>query len=205
VYKNVNNFDNQLCCNQKVERSKEIHSKLEVDIAACCEHKLNMRHKKNGNGFNQLFKGGEAAVQLIVAHNEHKNAGKVQQGGTSLILFGQLTEQLDPNKSGKDPTGLGRWTVMTMKEEGIQRRIVCRYNPCGNTKLNSGTLYQQQWRYFVTQRNNLVCPRKGFHNNLIEQITTWQGEGEQIIVCMDANKHIYKKVNWMLLDQSRRP
>ena len=80
-------------------------------------------------------------MQSIVAHNEHKNVGKVQQGGTSLILFGQLTEQLDHNESGKDPTGLGRWTVMTLKGEGIQTRIICGYNPCRNTKLKSGTSY----------------------------------------------------------------
>ncbi len=106
VYKNVNGFNNRLCCTQNVERSKEIHNELEVDVVAYCEHKLNMRHKKNWNGFNQLFKGGEVAVQSIVAHNVHKNVGKVQQEGTSLILFGQLTEQLDHNKSRKDPTGL---------------------------------------------------------------------------------------------------
>ncbi len=193
VYKNVNGFDNLLCGNRKVERGKEIHDELEVDVGAYCKHKLNMRHKKNGNGFNQLFKGGEAAVQLIVAHNVHENVGKVQQGGTILILFGQLTEQLDHNKSKKDPTGLGRWTVMTLKGEGIQTRIVCGYNPCKNTKLNSATLYQQQRMYFVTQKNDLTCPRKCFHNDLIEQITKWCGKGDQIFVCVDANKHIYKK------------
>jgi hypothetical protein len=82
---------------------------------------------------------------------------------------------------------------MTLKGEGIQTRIVCEYNPCGNTKLNSGTLYQQQRKYFVTQKNDLTCPRKCFHDNLIEQITKWCGKGDRIIVYMDANKHIYKK------------
>jgi hypothetical protein len=50
VYKNVNGFNNHHYCNQKVERSKEIHDELKVDIAAYCKHKLNMRHKKNRNG-----------------------------------------------------------------------------------------------------------------------------------------------------------
>ncbi len=132
-------------------------------------------------------------MQSIVAHNEHKNVGKVQQGGTSLILFGQLTEQLDHNESGKDPTGLGRWTVMTLKGEGIQTRLVCGYNLCWNTKLKSGTSYQQQQMYFEIQKNDLTCPRKRFRNNLIEQITKWHDKGDQIIVCMDANEHIYTK------------
>ena len=64
-------------------------------MVAYCEHQLNMRHKKNVNGFNQLFTGGEAAVQSVVAHNVHENVGRIQQGGTSMLLFGHLTEQLD--------------------------------------------------------------------------------------------------------------
>ena len=62
IYENVNGFCNRLSGNEKLNRVREIHDDLEVDIAAYCEHKLNMKHKKNGNGFNQLFKGGEAAV-----------------------------------------------------------------------------------------------------------------------------------------------
>ncbi len=62
IYENVNGFSNRLCGNKKVEQARQIHDKLEVDIAAYWEHQLNMRHKKNVNGFNQLFKGGEAEL-----------------------------------------------------------------------------------------------------------------------------------------------
>jgi hypothetical protein len=31
----------------------------------------------------------------------------VQEGGTSLLLFGSLTEQLNHDQTGKDETGLG--------------------------------------------------------------------------------------------------
>ena len=86
---------------------KELHDELEVDMAAYFEHKFNMKHKKSVNEFNQLFKGGEAVIQSIVAHNVHENIGRTQQGGASLILFGHLTEQFDHNESWKDPMGLG--------------------------------------------------------------------------------------------------
>jgi hypothetical protein len=59
-----------------------------------------MKHKANCNGFSQLFKGSKAAIQLIVAHDVHENFGKTQQGGTSLIMFGPITEQLDFERSG---------------------------------------------------------------------------------------------------------
>jgi hypothetical protein len=81
IYENVNGFSNRLSGNKKVERARQIHNELEVDMAAYCEHRLNMCHKKNVNGFNQLFKGGEAAVQSVVAHNVHENVGRYNKGG----------------------------------------------------------------------------------------------------------------------------
>jgi hypothetical protein len=119
-----------------------------------------MRHRAYCNGFNQLFKGGGAAIQSIVAHNVHENFGKTQQSGTSLIIFGPITEQLDFERSGKDNTGLGGWTVMTLQGKGIRTRIVCGYNPCGNSKLNSRMSYQQNLHFFITQQKDLSCPRK---------------------------------------------
>jgi hypothetical protein len=156
-----------------VERAREIHDKLEVDLVAYCEHQLNMRHRKNENGFSQLFKSGESAVQSVVAHNIHKNIGRTQQGGTSLLLFGHLTEQLDHNKTGKDVSGLGRWTVMTLQGDGVRTRVICGYNPCGSGKRNSSMTYQQQRRYFITREKNLTCPRKCFHDDLMWQLDKW--------------------------------
>jgi hypothetical protein len=152
-----------------------------------------MKHKKNYNGFNQLFKGGEATVLSVVAHNVHENIGRTQQGGTSLLLFGNLTEQLDHDESGKDDTGLGRWLVMTLKGAGVCTRIVCGYNPCGSGKLNRGTTYQQHWRFWVMQRKDLTCLRKHFHDDLVAQLIKWHEEGDRLVVCLDANKDIYKK------------
>jgi hypothetical protein len=97
-------------------------------------------------------------VQSVVAHNINENIGRTQQGGTSLLLFGHLTKQLDHDGSGRDDMGLRRWSVMTLKGVGIRTRIVCGYNPCGSGKLNSGTTYQQHQRFWVTQRKDLTCP-----------------------------------------------
>ncbi len=129
----------------------------------------------------------------MVAHNIHENAGRVQQGGTSLLLFGHLTEQVDHDETGKDTSGLGRWTVITLKGDGVPTRVVCGYNPCGNGKLNSGTTYQQQRRYFITKKKDLTCPRKKFHDDLMQQLEKWRTNGDRLIVCMDANEDIYKK------------
>jgi hypothetical protein len=62
VYKNANGIDRRFKNNRKVEKAKEIHDDLEVDIAAYNKHRLKMQHKLNKVGFNQLFWGGEAKV-----------------------------------------------------------------------------------------------------------------------------------------------
>ncbi len=52
IYENANGFSNRLSNNEKVEKAKEIHEELNVDIAAYCKHQLNMRNRHNVNGFN---------------------------------------------------------------------------------------------------------------------------------------------------------
>jgi hypothetical protein len=84
-----------------------------------------MHDRKNVNGFNQLFKGGKVALQSVVVHNGHKNIGRVQEEGMSLLLFGSLTEQLDHDQTGKDESGLGWWSVMTLRGDGARTRKVC--------------------------------------------------------------------------------
>ncbi len=80
IYENVNDLSNRLSNNEKVEKAKEIHDELEIDIVAYNKHRLNMSHRGNINGFNQLFKGGKVALQSVVSHKcpqKHwKSAGR---------------------------------------------------------------------------------------------------------------------------------
>ncbi len=170
IYKNVNGFSNRLSNNEKIKRAKEIHDKLEVDIVAYNEHRLNMNHKLNVNGFNQLFRGGEAEIRSMVSHNVHENIGRIQEGGVSLIMYGPLTEYLQHDVSAKDEKGLGRWSVMTQCGGGIRTRIVCGYNPCYNRNPDSSTTYQQHRRYFRVGKDDR-CPRAIFKNDLISMLT----------------------------------
>jgi hypothetical protein len=83
IYENMNGLSNKLSNDDKVDKAKEIHDNLKVDIIAYNKHRLNMCDRRNVNRFNQLFKEGEAALQSVVAHNVHKNIGRVQEGGLS--------------------------------------------------------------------------------------------------------------------------
>ena len=194
LYENANGIDGRFNNNEKVAKAKELHNELEADVVAYCEHRINLKHKLNKVGFNQLFWGGEAEVRSVVAHNIHADEikGRTQEGGTSMLAFGGVIDYLDMSKSGKDESGLGRWVVMTF-ESDVRTRIVCGYNPCGNDKTNSGTVYQQHRRYWITKRRSLVCPRVKFREDLVKQLRKWRADGDRLIVCLDANEDIYKK------------
>jgi hypothetical protein len=170
----MNGISNRLSDNAKLEKAKEIHDELEVDIVAYYKHRLNLHHHLNVNGFDQMFKGGEAATQSIAAHNIHENIGRIQEGGTSLLMFGPTTEYQDIEQLGKDPMGLGRWLVMTVKgSNGSQMTIVCGYNPCYNRNPDSSTSYQQHRRYFIMQQKDLTCPQTKFREDLMAQLWWW--------------------------------
>jgi hypothetical protein len=111
-----------MCGNNKLSKCKDLIDELGADIVAINKHRQNMRHIDNRNGWNQLFKGGEADVRSVVAHNVHESEGigQTQEGGTGLPIFGPLTEYLDMPGSEKDATGLGRWTTMLLKGGKIQ-------------------------------------------------------------------------------------
>ncbi len=162
IYENANGISNKLCDNEKVEKVKELHDDLEVDIVAYNEHRLNMQDQRYVNGFNQLFKGGKADIRSLVAHKVHEYLGRVQEGGTSLMAFGSIIEHIANNQPGKDETGLGHWSVMTFKGENCLTHVVYGYNPCYNAKPDSSTTYQQHRHYFITQRGDLTCPRVKF-------------------------------------------
>ena len=56
------------------------------------------------------------------------------------------------------------------------------------------TSYQQQQIYPVLKEKYRTCPRKRIQDGLIRQLKYLREEGYQIILCMDANKDIYKKI-----------
>ncbi len=60
-----------------------------------------MKHKSNSIDYSKLFGGGEADVRSIVDHNVHENMGRVQEGSTSMLMFGPLIEYLDVSEGGK--------------------------------------------------------------------------------------------------------
>ena len=87
---NCNGFNNRIGGNNKIAKALDIKDDLDIDCLLYCEHRLNFRHKDNKNDLKQMFQQ-ELACTAVRAHNVHeaKIAGRVQEGGTGSICFGE--------------------------------------------------------------------------------------------------------------------
>jgi hypothetical protein len=106
--------------------------------------------------------------------NEAEDIGHTDEGGTSLLMFGQLAEYMDMPGSEKDDTRLGRWTTMLLTGDGIQTWMVCGYNLCNNKQTDSHTSYQQQQRFLIMHKqDHMTCPQAKFWEDLLHLLHTW--------------------------------
>jgi hypothetical protein len=115
----------------------------------------------------------------VAAHNIHesKHAGRVQEGGTGAISFGDATGYI--RKVGKDEEGLGCWSwILFRGSDNHKTRLITAYNPCKNKIVHSGMSYQQQRQYFVRKKKDLMCPLIMFRQQLIKQLKKWRAEGD---------------------------
>ena len=87
---NANSFNKIIRGNEKVEKAKDVIDELKADVVFYNEHIVNARHKENHNGLNLFFWVGESDNSSVVAHNVHENMSRVQDSGTSMLLFGPL-------------------------------------------------------------------------------------------------------------------
>ena len=72
MYENANGSSNRMGGNEKLGKVKDLIDKLEADVVLYNEHRQNLMHSDNHNGWNQLFRGGKADVRSVVAHNVHE-------------------------------------------------------------------------------------------------------------------------------------
>jgi hypothetical protein len=169
IYENLNGLQStMLRKNGKLEKARWVIDDLHSDIVCYNKHQQNLWHKSNRNGFRQMFNGGKTELRAIASHNRNKDAGKFQEGGTAMMVYGNLIQQFDPEKSGRDNLGLGRWAYMKFNgDNNITTQVICRYSPCANKKKDSGTVYQQHCRHLINKLNDDTCPRLRLREDLL--------------------------------------
>jgi hypothetical protein len=141
---NCNGLNNRISGNEKIAKAIDFREELDINCLMYCEHRLNFKHKENKNDLKQMFQQ-ELTCTAVSVHNIHKGkvAGRVQEGGTGTICFGETTVNI--KKTGRDSEGLGQWSwVLYSRANGHSTQVITAYNPCKNKNVNSGTTYQQQ-------------------------------------------------------------
>ncbi len=88
IYKSLNGLQSTLLIkNEKLEKARRVIDELQADIVCCNEHRQNLWHRLNRNGFRQMFNGGETELQAIASNNVHEEVGTFQEGGTTMMIY----------------------------------------------------------------------------------------------------------------------
>jgi hypothetical protein len=182
----------QCCKNEKLEKAQRVINDLQADIVCYNEHPQNLWHKLNRNGFRQIFNGGEMDLQVIASNNANEEMGKFQESGTTMMTYGNLIQKFDPDGSGCNDLGLGRWTYMRfIGDDKIITQVICGYSPGANKKKDLGTVYQQHCRHLINKLKDNTCPCTCFREDLLHHMKQWHKDGKCLILCIDTNKNIY--------------
>ena len=81
LYENCDGISNNIRGNAKVEKTKELIDNLEAAVVMYDEHRMNLKHKRNMNGINQMFNGGDSEVRSVAVNNMHDSkCGRTQRG-----------------------------------------------------------------------------------------------------------------------------
>ena len=195
MYVNLNGLQSKLSNkNKKLEKVWQVIDNLQANIVCYDEHRQNLRHKSNWNEFRQMFNGGETELGVIVCLDKNKEVKKFQEGGTAMIVYGDLIQQYNPEESGRDDLGLGHcWTHMKFKGDNIIRTwVICGYSPCANKQKDLGMVYQQHCRHLIYTLKDDTGPQARFRDDLLRQLKRWHKDGERLILCMDTNKNLYR-------------
>ncbi len=133
LLENVNGLNTRIAGNDKLEKGKAMIDDLEPDIVAITEHRINLRHKANKNGFRQMFDGGEAEIRAVQAHNVTEPAGKVQEGGTAMLAITLLQHVYTDDFFGSIDSGtkqIGqspRWLLSGCLNKNSSRNSAARF------------------------------------------------------------------------------
>ena len=174
----------------KDDQLQELMKTMEADVMCfpevnVCWHKVAPR-----NRLEERTMGWFETLHRSVSYNSRDQiTSRHQFGGTAIFSINNAASRV--MGSGRDSTGLGRWTWTRFRgRNGIATRIVCAYRlctPAGSDKVFS--VYAQHQRFFDDQRDD-ICPREAFIRDLCEELDEWIAQGDQVIVALDANEEI---------------
>ncbi len=173
----------------KNHRLFEAITESQIDIIGMteinkCWHRVDEEHKWH----NRTRGWWESSNSTIGYNTKDSASGVFQPGGTLITSINKPAHRII--ETGKDPTGLGRWTWQRFRgKQNITLRIVSAYRPCIPSTAGPNTTYSQQQRYFDAMKVKR-CPREALLEDLGKEIKKWSESNDQIIAMMDCNESV---------------
>jgi hypothetical protein len=132
------------------------------------------------------------------AHNRTSTPNQTRQfGGTAIFSINQAAHRVI--EKGYDKTLLGRWSWTRFQgKNGQTLRIIVSYRP--NPPQGPHTGYAQQNAYLHSVRRD-ICPRKAFLADLVEDLTDFIEQGDNIILMLDGNSNMKQSDSKMAKEQ----
>ena len=184
-------FQNINLLPQRAHHPKNRHlftslKKLDIDLFCCSETGLCWQLLPPEDQWTERARPYFRRFRSSVANNrtEIPISKPRQFGGTAILATDNLAHRI--TSTGRDPTGLGRWTWMKIQGGTAVIRIISAYRPVHG--IGPETVYAQHARNLPPQSN--CDPREDILQQLYTHIQTWMTNGEHIILCMDANEDI---------------
>lgn len=167
------------------QNSVQVLHKWGVDIMAYSETNLRWR-QDDSNNIKTLLKPNYRECTISTSNSTEHSNSYYQQGGTCTILTNSLTGRVFENLS--DTSGLGRWSGQRLRcGNNRNLSIITAYCPIIDSKYDTNTCYQQQWRILNQNSSNSIEPRQQMINDLNEFIAELISSQDEIILMWDAN------------------
>jgi hypothetical protein len=128
TFENVNGLSPWKDDRSNPYRTARFMRRTSMDAYFGAEGNTNWGKLDHDRQFYNLF-SNTAGVKTVTTNNIHENAGTYQPGGTFGVAVDHFATHV--SKTGKDPTGLGRWCWMSVTGYNDHTtRIVSAYQPC---------------------------------------------------------------------------
>ena len=162
---------------------------FEIDIVCLAETNTNWKHQSSKIYFQATKKRHWKHSHSITSETDIEWSDIYKPNGTVIITLPPFSPSI--TTSGSDPTGLGRWSYITISgRNNIKLIIISAYRVCQNSIKHTGpsTNIRQHWQRLEEENLKDTNIRDLMINDLAEFISILLSKKHEIIVGIDANE-----------------
>ena len=163
-----------------------------LDANVMCLSETQTAWENNGirEAILKEFRRGDKYTTITGSTSNTTSYSVVKPGGTAIISDGDWSNKTI--KRGQDPSGMGRWSFITIEGKKHSRiMIICGYRCCKGQTINTVgplTSYAQQYYMLKNKGTKKPNPQKQFIKDIKKFITEAMLSSHEILLCLDANE-----------------